>query len=126
MGATKAGAMKKSSGMKGMKVMKAKRVSKTAKGKMQRAQVLRGSKEKTSSGLTKDQLMRSKRGKIVSKKAHATRRKLYEKSSIKVWAECVNAARKALNLKGFVAINGKLAEGKALYAKAKALYAERK
>merc|ERR1712137_654846 len=123
MGATKAGAMKKSSGMKGMKVMKAKRVSKIAKGKMQRAQVLRGSKEKTSSGLTKDQLMRNKRGKIVSKKAHAIRKKLYETSTIKVWAECVNAARKALNLKVFVAINGKLAEGKALYAKAKALYA---
>ncbi len=42
-----------------------------------------------------------------------------------VWAECVFAARKALNLKGFVAINGKLAEGKALYAKAKALYSAR-
>merc|ERR1712137_717861 len=126
MGATKAGAMKKSSGMKGMKAMKAKRVCKVAKGKMQRAQVLRGSKEKTISGLTKDQLMKNKRGKIVSKKAHAVHRKLYEKSTIKVWAECANAARKALNLKGFVAINGKLAEGKTLYAKAKALYAERK
>jgi hypothetical protein len=55
--------------------------------------------------------MRNKRGKIVSKKASAVRRKLYEKSTIKVWAECVDAARKALNLRGFVAINGKLAEG---------------
>merc|ERR1719281_1355405 len=118
--------MKKAAGPRGMKVMKAKRVSKIAKGKLGKAQVLRGSKEKTSSGLTKDQLMRNKRGKIVSKKANAIRRKLYQKSTIKVWCECVNLARKALNLKGFVAINGKAAEGKALYAKAKALYAERK
>jgi len=123
--------MKKATAMKsamksGMKAMKSKRVSKIAKGKMGKAQVLRGSKEKTSSGLTKDQLMRNKRGKVVSKKASALRRKLYQKSTIKVWCECVNLARKSLNLKGFVAINGKAAEGKALYAKAKALYAERK
>merc|ERR1739848_703323 len=117
----KAPAMK-SAGAKG-KVMKAKRVSKIASGKMGRAMVMRGSKEKTSSGLTKDQLIRNKRGKIVSKKSSALRRKLYQKSINKVWAECVSAARKALNLKGFVAINGKQSQGKALYAKAKALYA---
>merc|ERR1711966_377751 len=116
--------MKKGTAMK--KVMKAKRVSKIAKGKRSKALVLRGSKEKTASGLTKDQLMRNKRGKIVSKKSNATRRKLYQKSTNKIWADCVTLARKALNLKGFVAINGKAAEGKALYAKAKALYAERK
>merc|ERR1711966_346216 len=120
------GAMKSAMKSAGMKVMKSKRVSKIAKGPMGKAQVLRGSKEKTASGLTKDQLMRNKRGKIVSKKNNAVRRKLYAKSTIKVWAECVNLARKALNLKGFVAINGKAREGKALYVKAKALYAERK
>merc|ERR1712137_109055 len=109
-------------GMKG--VMKAKRVSKIAKGKLARAQVFKGSKEKTVSGLSKDQLCKNKRGKIVSKKAAAAGRKSF--AHIKNWFECVNAARKALSLKGFVAINGKKAEGKALYAKAKALYAERK
>merc|ERR1712144_66694 len=106
--------------------MKAKRVSKIARGKRARSQVFSGSKEKMPSGLTKAQLVMNKRGKIVSKRASALHRKLYQKSTIKVWAECVNAARKALNLKGFVAINGKKAEGKALYAKAKALYAARK
>merc|ERR1719188_1253860 len=117
----------KSSGARGMKVMKAaKRVSKIAKGKLGRAMVLRGSKEKTASGLTKDKLMKNKFGKIVSKKASAVRRKLYQTSTIKVWGECVAAARKALSLKGFVAINGKRPEGKALYAKAKALYTARK
>merc|ERR1712232_195322 len=121
----KAPAMKARGAMKGMKaVMKAKRVSKIAKGKLARAQVFRGSKEKTVSGLSKDQLLKNKRGKIVSRKAAAAGRKRF--ANIKSWSECVIAARKALNLRGFVAINGKKAEGKALYAKAKALYAERK
>merc|ERR1711933_616642 len=106
------------------KAMKAKRVSKIAKGKRGRAQVLRGTKEKTTSGLTKDKLMKNKYGKIVSKKASAAGKKKF--GAIKVWSECVAAARKALNLKGFVAVNGKRAEGKALYAKAKAIYASRK
>merc|ERR1719401_704524 len=111
--------------MKGaMKVMKAKRVSKIAKGKLGRAQVLRGTKEKTLSGLTKDKLMKNKSGKIVSKKKSAAGKRNF--GAIKVWSECVAAARKALNLKGFVAVNGRLAEGKALYAKAKAIYASRK
>merc|ERR1719145_488171 len=110
--------------MKTMKAMKAKRVSKVAKGKQGRAQVLRGTKEKTASGLTKDKLMKNKSGKIVSAKQSAAGKKRY--SNIKAWNECVAQARKALNLKGFVAINGKKAEGKALYAKAKALYAARK
>merc|ERR1719253_195123 len=123
---TKKAAAMKTPAMKSAKVMKAKRVSKIARGKLGKAQVLRGSKEKTSSGLTKDKLMRNKRGKVVSKKASALRVKLYQKSTIKIWIDCVNLARKALSLKGFVAINGKAAEGKALYAKAKALYAERK
>merc|ERR1712203_536472 len=104
---------------------KAKRVSKVAKGKLGRAQVLRGTKEKTSSGLTKDKLVKNKSGKIVSVKQSAAGKKRYN-NTIKAWNECVAQARKALNLKGFVAINGKKAEGKALYAKAKALYAVRK
>merc|ERR1712083_880780 len=76
------------SAMKGaMKAMKAKRVSKIAKGKHQRAQVLRGPKEKTASGLTKDKLFKNKRGKIVSRKASAAGKKRY--SAIKMWAESV-------------------------------------
>ena len=113
------------SAMKGaMKAMKTKRVSKIAKGKYGRAQVLRGTKEKTASGLTKDKLFKNKRGKIVSRKASAAGKKRY--SAIKMWAESIAAARKALNLKGFVAVNGPKPEGKALYAKAKAIYASRK
>merc|ERR1712032_821758 len=70
--------------------------------------------------------MKAKRvGKIVSKKASAASRKRYQTSGAKIWAECIKQARKALNLTGFVAINGKQAEGKALYAKSKSLYSEK-
>merc|ERR1712039_1170937 len=107
--------------MGAMKVMKAKKVSKIAKGKNARAVVFRGEKEKTATGLTKAKLMKNKNGKIVSKAASAHAKKLYANSGIKAWAEAVKKARKALNLTGFVAIGGKSATGKALYAKAKAL-----
>merc|ERR1712187_1089455 len=113
--------MKKAPAMKGARSMKAKRVTKIARGKFARSQVLRGSKEKTTSGMTKDMLTRNKFGKIVSKKASAASKKRYQSSGINIWADCIKQARKALNLKGFVAINGKQAEGKALYAKAKSL-----
>merc|ERR1712151_72059 len=118
--------MKKAPAMKGARSMKAKRVSKVARGKFARSLVLRGSKEKTQGGMTKDKLMRNKFGKIVSKKASAAARKRYQTSGAKVWADCIKQARKALNLTGFVAINGKQAEGKALYAKSKSLYSETK
>merc|ERR1712087_462640 len=93
-----------------------------AKGVLAKSQVLKGKKVKTSGGLTKDGLMKNKRGKVVSKKQHAVGKKLY--ASVEKWIGCVINARKALGLKGFVAINGKKPEGKALYAKAKALYAQ--
>merc|ERR1712186_305361 len=106
---------------KAMKVMKAKRVSKIAKGKLARAVVFRGTKEKTSGGMTKAKLVKNKNGKIASKAASARAKKAYASSGIKAWADAVKKARKALNLTGFVAIGGKSATGKALYAKAKAL-----
>merc|ERR1719401_2364906 len=100
--------------------MKRKALSKIARGQQAKSQVLKGRKEKTGSGLTADMLIRNKRGKIVSKKAHARGKKIY--AAVKTWVECISKAREALGLKGFVAINGKRPEGKALYAKAKALY----
>merc|ERR1712137_1504979 len=105
----------------GSRAMKSKRVSIIAKGKFARAAVLAGKKQKTSTGLTKDKLMRNKYGKIVSKAASARSKKAYAKSSIKTWAEAVKSARKSLALTGFVAINGKSAQGKALYAKTKSI-----
>merc|ERR1719291_1465596 len=122
----KAGAMKKAA-MKGpaMKraMKKAKKVSKIAKGKHARASVFSGRKEKTISGMTKDKLTKNKSGRIVSKKASARAKRAYANSGIKKWADAVKAARKALGLTGFVAIGGKSAAGKALYAKAQSLLA---
>merc|ERR1712241_350211 len=106
-------------GMK--KVMKAKRVSVIAKGKNARAVVFSGSKAKTATGMTKDKLIKNKNGRIVSKAKSAFSKKNWANSGLKKWADAVKAARKALNLTGFVAIGGKSATGKAPYAKAKAL-----
>merc|ERR1719350_60052 len=103
--------------------MKAKRVSKIAKGRMAKAMVFRGNKEKTSSGLKNDALMRSKRGKIVSKRKSANGRRRYV--NIEGWTDSLMEARKALHISGFVAVNGKSLQGKALYVKSKALWMAR-
>merc|ERR1712087_16288 len=120
MGAMKAMKAKKTT-MKAMKAMKAKRVSVIAKGKMARATVFRGFKAKTTGGMTKDSLTKNKNGRIVSKKASARAKKSFGTSALKAWCDAVKSARKSLNLKGFVPVGGKTAQGKALYAKAKSL-----
>merc|ERR1719335_798138 len=72
---------------------------------------------KTYGGLKKDALTKSKTGKIVSKKKSAYGKKFYSKYGSK-WISAVTKARKALGLKGFVAIK----KGSALYKKAKSFY----
>merc|ERR1712085_187152 len=109
----KAKAMKKVKVMKAMK-KKAMKKSVIAKGKMAKAMVMRGSKEKTVGGLKKDSLRKNKGGKIVSKKASG--------SAFQKWTKACQAARKELGLKGMVLMGGKTAQGRALYAKTKALY----
>merc|ERR1712039_623527 len=94
--------------------------SKIAKGRMAKALVLRGSKAKTSGGLTKADVMKNKQGKLVSKKRSSLMRKRFHGSTIERWVKALSSARKALSISGFVAVNGKSAQGKALYAKAKA------
>merc|ERR1712086_911428 len=124
--AMKAKVMKKTKAMKKVKVMKAmkKAMKKSviAKGKMAKAMVLRGSKEQTSGGLKKDSLRKNKGGKIVSKKASDRAKKNYAGSALQKWAKACQAARKELGLKGFQLVGGKTAQGRALYAKTKALY----
>merc|ERR1712107_275642 len=121
--AMKSAAMKKAGAGAMKRVMKAKKVSKIARGKHARASVFSGKKEKTMGGMTKDKLTKNKSGRIVSKKASARAKRAYASSGIKKWADAVKAARKALGVTGFVAIGGKSAAGKALYAKAKTLLA---
>merc|ERR1719324_1205691 len=107
-------AMKAMAAMKAMKAMKKKAVSKIAKGKLV---VFRGSKAKTSGGLTKSDLVQNKHGKIVSKKSQAKGKALYAKFA-KNWISAVQKARKALGLKGFVAIK----KGTPLHTKAREFY----
>merc|ERR1711924_344375 len=77
-------------GMKAMRAMKKKAVSKIAKGKMARSVVFRGTKAKTASGLAKTDLMKSESGKIVSKKQSAAGKKAY--ANIKGWTVAVQKA----------------------------------
>merc|ERR1712242_371186 len=95
-----------------------------ARGKYARAAVFSGRKTKTVGGLTKDKFIKSKSGKIVSKAASARSKKAWATSPLKKWAEACKQARKALGVKGFVAVGGKTAQGKALYAKVKSILAK--
>merc|ERR1740130_1437785 len=105
---------------KARKVMKkAKRVTKIARGRFARSLVLRGKKEKTVGGLTREMLIKNKRGKVVSKRASANGKRSYKR--IESWVEACMAARDSLKVQGFVAINGKSLQGKAIYVKAKAV-----
>merc|ERR1712099_215666 len=114
----KATAMKAAS-MKAMK--KVKKVSVIAKGKLAKVAVFKGKKAKTVGGLTKNTLVKSKSGKIVSKKASASAKKAFAQSALKKWSDACQKAREQLGIKGFCAVNGKSAQGKALYAKIKAI-----
>merc|ERR1712060_293467 len=116
--------------MKAMKAMKAatmkamkkvKKVSVIARGKRAKAAVFKGKKAKTAGGLTKDTLTKSKSGKIVSKAASARSKKAFAKSPLKKWGDACKQARKQMGIKGFCPVGGKTAQGKALYAKVKAI-----
>merc|ERR1712192_7741 len=99
------------------------KVSKIAKGKRARASVFGGKKEKTKTGLKKTDLVKNKIGRIVSKKSSAACKKRYQGSGAQKWIKACAAARKELKITGLCLLN-KGPEGKALYAKAKALYSK--
>merc|ERR1712012_84301 len=99
---------------------RSKAASKVASGKLAKSMVLRGTKERTRSGLRKEDLLLNKRGKAVSKKRSALGRRQYR--HVEPWVDSVMEARRILHLRGFVAINGRTLPGKVLYARAKALY----
>jgi hypothetical protein len=103
---------------KAMKAMRRRAMKKSviAKGKRARSSVFHGNKAKTQSGLKKSDLIKSKTGKIVSRKSSAAGKKAYAR--IKGWTVAVGKARKALGVKGFVAVK----KGTALYKKAKEFY----
>merc|ERR1719365_235491 len=107
--------MKKS--MKAKKTMKKRAMKKSiiAKGKRAKSSVFRGTKVKTSSGLKKSDLVKNKRGKVVSKKKSAFGQK-------NKWAAAFKKARKDLGIRGFCPCGGKTPKGKALLAKTRSYY----
>merc|ERR1712203_918445 len=105
-------AMKATKAMKAMKARKAMKAMKVGK----KFSVFKGNKEKTSGGLKKSDLVKSKSGKIVSRKASAAGKKAY--ANVKGWIAAVQKARKELGVKGFVAVK----KGTPLYKAAKAHY----
>merc|ERR1719411_2131113 len=58
----------------------------------------------TKGGLVKAQLVKTKSGKIVSKKKFATGKKNFKKSGLGKWTAAVQKARAELGVTGFVAI----------------------
>ena len=98
-----------------MRAMRAKK-SIIANGKLAKFVVFRGTKTKTVGGLKKTDLVKSKTGKIVSRKKSALGKKAYQR--IRGWTAAVVKARKVMNVKGFVAIK----RGTPLYNKAKDFY----
>lgn len=97
------------------KAMKKKRVTMIAKGKLARRQVFSGKKVKTTGGIKATDLIKNRKGKLVTKKAS-------EKGKKNAWAIATKNARKELDLTGFVLVGGKTPEGKALLAKIRQLY----
>ncbi len=77
---------------------------------LQRA-VYHGTREKTYTGKTKEDLMKTKTGRIVSKAAHAA-------GSLNEWARACGFARKVLGLKGFQVVK----KGSPLYTLANDIY----
>jgi len=108
-------AMKKSAKKSSMKKRKAaKKPSIIAKGRGAKARVFRGSKTKTSGGLKKSDLVKNKRGKVVSKKASQRSKNSKGGKVISKWGAAVKASRKQLGIKGFCPVGGKTAKGQQL------------
>ena len=94
------------------------KTSHIARGSKAMVLVYYGIKQQTASGLTATDLMKTKTGKIVTKKQHAAGKKAY--ANIKGWTLAVQKARKALGVKGFQVVK----KGSPLYTKAKEIYGQ--
>merc|ERR1719247_1383928 len=106
----------KAPAMKAMKkAMKAKKVSK----RMAKVVAFRGNSTGGATTLKKADLVKNKQGRIVSKKQSTRAKAMYAKG-IGKWTAAVTKARKALGVKGFVAVK----KGTPLYKKAKELYGQ--
>jgi len=101
------------------KVVRRRRKARKVSIRGSKVQVFRGTRQKTkSSGQTKKDLMKNKRGKIVSKKAHAKGMRIYKKNGLSKWTDAFMQARKNLKIKGFVACK----KGTKFYKEAMKIY----
>merc|ERR1711879_846920 len=84
-----------------------------------RAQVFRGTRQKVkTTGQTKSDLMKNKRGKVISKIKHAQGKRTYKKNGIDKWTKAFMQARKNLGVSGFVPLK----KGSKLYKETMKLY----
>merc|ERR1712173_455608 len=84
-----------------------------------RAQVFRGTRQKVkTTGQTKNDLMKNRNGKVVSKKAHKAGMKAYKRNGLSAWTKAFMQARKNLGIKGFMACK----KGTKFYKEAMRLY----
>ena len=98
------------------------KVKKVARGKRARSLVLQGKKARTKSGLTKSDLKRNKKGRIVPKKKSEACKKNSHEHTVR-WSACVQRARAMLHIVGWCPVGGQSAMGKKLLKKTKELYA---
>merc|ERR1712087_1067735 len=110
--------MKKSMKKAAMKGMRRRAMKVKITGK--KDSVFSGKKVKTVGGLKKSDLKKNKAGKVVSAKASNNGKKNFKR--VAGWVSAVAKARKALGVKGFCAIGGSSAKGKALLSKARSFY----
>ena len=104
---------------KAMKAMRAMKAKKPVSARLAKRHVFFGKTEKTVTGLKKMDLFKNAQGRIVSRKKSALAKK---RGNFRGWSAALSKARKTLGLKGFVAVNGKTAQGRTLYAEAKSFY----
>merc|ERR1719468_1331804 len=109
-----------------MKIMKVKKASIVARGRLARALVFTGRKAKTVGGLRKESFIKNSRnGKIVGKAGSARSKRTYKTSALKAWGDACKQARKQLGITGFCAVGGKTAQGQALYSTTKYILASK-
>ena len=83
--------------------------------------MFRGTKERTSGGLRKNDLVRNSRGKVVSRKMSARGKTSKGGKTISKWGKATKQARKNLRIKGFCPVGGKTKQGQNLLSEVRRL-----
>merc|ERR1712048_541912 len=101
------------------RVVRRRRKARKAPIRGSRYQVFRGTRQKVkTTGQTKSDLMKNRRGKIVSKAANKAGKRTYKRNGLDKWNAAFMQARKNLKIKGFVPCK----KGSKLYKEAMRLY----